>query len=106
MYRSPFMSVISAVSIIASVVGIIFFLINPTVTVVCGILTFLNSIIQVIWGDQNNLSTEFITIIISIIIALIAKLSTFHVVCFALCLVETLMTIIGWIVMFVNIKKF
>lgn len=105
MNQSPFISVIGAISTIASIVGAIFFFINPTVTIICAIISALNSILQVTFGDQNNITTEIAAIIIAVIVALIIQKPVFLIVCFAICLVEALMSVLGWIFMFTFYKK-
>ena len=85
------------VSSIASMIGIVCFFINPTITIICGILSLVNSILQVAFSDQNNLSTEITTIIIAIILALIIKTPIIPLIALFLCGVEILMLIISWI---------
>lgn len=106
MRPSPLATIFGILSVVAAIVGVIFFFINPTVTIVCAVISILNSIIQVVCGDQNNLTTEIATIVIAIIIALIADISIFNTICFALCIVEALMTVIGWIFMLVAGRRF
>jgi len=49
------------------------------------------------WGEQNNLVTEFMTIAIGFIIALIFHLDIFACIAFALCLASVIMTVATWI---------
>lgn len=92
---SPFLS------FIASIIGIICYFTNiTTVTIICGIITLLDSAAQVFWGSQKNFNTEFITIVIGIIIALIFKLSIFPCVFLCLCIGSALLTVIGWVFLF------
>ena len=105
MNKSPFISILGAISTIASIVGIIFFFINPTVTIVCAAISALNSILQVTFADQNNITTEIVTIIIAVIVAFIIQKPIFPIICFALCLGDTLMSVLGWISMFIFYKK-
>ena len=106
MYQNPFAKFTSVLSILASIIGVRFFFINPTITIICAVVTLFNSVVQTVCGDQNNLNTEIFTVVIAIIIALIAELSIFNIIGFALCIVETLMNIIGWIIMLVTTKKY
>ena len=106
MYQNPFAKFTSVLSILASIIGAIFFFVNPTITIVCAIICVFNSIVQVICRNQKNLITEILTVIIAIIIAAIADLLIFDTICFALCIVEALMNIFGWIFMFVAMKKY
>lgn len=105
MNKSFFITILGAVSTIASIVGIIFFFIDPTVTIICAIISALNSILQIALGDQNNITTEIVTIIIAVIVALIMQKTIFPIICFALCLVDALMSILGWISMFAFYKS-
>ena len=105
MNKSPFISILGAISTITSVIGIIFFFINPTVTIVCAAISALNSLLQITFGDQSNITTEIVTIIIAIIVALIIQKPIFPIICFALCLGDTLMSVLGWISMFIFYKK-
>ena len=98
--------IIGFVSSISAIVGVVFWFINPTVTIVCALITIIDSIIQVIFGDQNNLTSEIATVIISAIISLIAKTPTFETICFGLCLVAAVFAIIGWISMLISYKNF
>lgn len=93
------------ISSLTSILGTIFYFFNPTVTIVCAILSILNSLIQVVFGDQNNLNTEIATIIIAAIVALFIKTSIFNFTCFAICAVDSLILIIGWIFMIFTYKK-
>lgn len=105
MNRHPFVSVLSVIDIIAVIIGCIFYFINPTVTIICGVITAINSVTQVVWGDQNNFSTEIATIIISLIIASLADLPIFEFICFILCAVDLLMLVVGWIISLVYSRK-
>ncbi len=84
---------------IISIIGIIFFFVNPTVTTVCACFSIINSFIQVIYGDQKNFSTEILTVIIAIIISGIAGISYWNTICLSLCIADVLLTVLGWISM-------
>lgn len=105
MNQSPIASIFHVLSILAAIIGIIFFFINPAITIVCAIISVLNSIIQVVFGGQNNLNTEIATIIIAVIIALIIDTSIINIICFALCAADILMLISGWIFMLIMYKR-
>ena len=98
-------NIIGAISTLVSFVGVIGFFFNPTITVVCGIISAADSLLQFFFGQQNNLSTEIFTVIVSLIIALIFKLSILTTICFALCLVSAIFSILGWIQMFTLMRK-
>lgn len=99
MYKSPTAQISSIVSTLAAIVGIITYFINPTITIICGIISFINSLIQIFFGDQNNITTEIITIIIGLIAALIFDAPIFACICFALCIGEILLLLIGWLML-------
>lgn len=102
MYQSPFAKFFNILSFLAVIIGVIAFFINPVITIFCGVISIMNSIIQVVMADQNNLNTEIATIIVAVIIALIFDLSIINIVSFALCAIELLMTVLGWIFMFIS----
>lgn len=105
MDKSPFFSILGLISTIASIIGIIFFFINPTVTIICAVISALNSILQVAFGDQNNITTEIVTIIIAVIVALIIQKPIFPIICFAICIADAIMSVLGLISMFIFYKK-
>ena len=105
MHRYRFTTVFGFVSTLSSIAGLICFFINPTVTVVCGITSVINSLIQRIWGEQNSLTTEIITIFIAMLVAVFADLYWLTCTSFALCLVETVFALIGWIVIAMQKSK-
>ena len=106
MYDFSAVSKISNVlSTISSIVGTIFFFINIKVTIICAILAIIDSFIQVIFGDQNNLVTEILTVIVAVIVALIRDANIFHYAAFALCVVSAVFTVIGWIFMLFAYKS-
>ena len=105
MHKSSFTNIVSVLSIVLCIVGIVFFFINPIITVICGVFSALNSIIQILFGEQNGLTTEVITIAIAAVIAKITNSSTIIAICFGLCIIDLLFSIIGWSVMFFTFKR-
>ena len=100
------MKALGFISSISAIIGTVFWFINPTITIICAVISALNSIVQVCFGEQTNLVTEIATIIISAIIALIAKTPIFITICFGICITDAVMSILGWITMFVSYKNF
>lgn len=92
-----FLNAFGFISSLISIIGIILFFINPVFTFFCASFSIINSILQVFVGEQNNFSTEILTIIIAIIIAFVAKISYINTISFALCVSDALLSIIGWI---------
>lgn len=105
MYRYRFVNVCGFISILVSIAGVICFFINPTITIVCGVVSVINSLIQRFFGEQNSLITEFFTIFVAIIVAVIAKLAILQTVSFALCLDETILGVIGWIIVAIKLNR-
>ncbi len=101
MNNSSLVTFFKIFNLITSTLGIIFFFINPIFTLICGILSLLNSVVQVVEGEQNNFNTEIATIIICCIIALIFKLNLFYFISFILCVADIVMLLAGWIVVLV-----
>lgn len=97
MSKSTVVTFFQAISSIGSVVGIVFFFINPIITILCGVLSLLSSIINVTYGDQNNLSTEISTIIIASVVALFTNLNWLEFSTFLLCTAEIIVLIVGWL---------
>jgi hypothetical protein len=64
---------------------------------ICAGISILNSTIQVIWGGQNNLSTEIGTCLIFLIISFFVETSWYATMAFGLCIVEALMGTLGTI---------
>ena len=95
--RMLFLNILGFIITLTSILGIIFFFINPVITIVCAVLSILNSVIQIFAGQQNNFTTELITGIIAVIIAFIAKISYINTICIALCIGDVLMNIMGLI---------
>lgn len=93
-------------STLTSSVGIVFFFINPVVTLFCAVFSLLNSWIQVVFAEQNNLNTEVFTVIIACLVALIFNLNYLNTIAFAICIGDAVLSIVGWIAMFFTYKKF
>lgn len=90
-------TVSSFVGFVASITGIISFLLNnPIITVICAVVTLVDSGIQIFIGDQNSFITEILTVLIGAIIGLITKIGIFSGIAVALCFVCAFMTLLGW----------
>ena len=106
MYRQNTLSTISGtVGTISSFVGSIFFFININVTIICALILIVDSFIQVIFGEQNNLTTEVLTVIVAIIVALIIDANILHTIVFAMCIVTAVFSILGWVLMLISYKR-
>lgn len=88
-------------STLTSVLGIIFYFVNPVVTIYCAVFTLIDSIMQIRYGGQNNFCTEALEIIIGSAIALIAKLNYWYTVSFVICIGTLLLWFIGIISMMI-----
>lgn len=94
-----FLNLLGFISAIVSIAGIVLFFFNPALTIICAIVSIINSLLQVFIGEQNNFSTEILTIVIAAIISFIAKISYINTICFALCISNALFYIVGLIFM-------
>lgn len=92
-------------SFVASIVGIVFFFIKPIITLFCSIVTVLLSIFDCIWGEQTNFNTEIATIIIAIVICCFTHTPIFYGIGFALCITEFLFSLIGYISLWIKLRK-
>ena len=99
-------NLLSNISGIVSLIGSVFFFINPVVTIFCAVFSLINSYIQVVYGSQRNFTTEITTMIIGLIVALLAKLSIANTIAFSLCLADAVMFVIGWIGLIISYFKF
>lgn len=93
-------------STISSIVGVIaFFTDSFPLLLICAGISLINSLIQVIFGDQNNLSTEISTVIISLIISFFVKAQWYIVISLGLCVVESAVCVLGWVTMLIMTRK-
>ena len=92
------MKFLSAITLICAILGIIFTFINPIVSIICASICIIHSICNVIFGDQNNLSSEIMTVIGAVIIALIFDFNILNTICFFICLAEFILRIVSVIV--------
>jgi len=69
------------------------------IVLLCGIVSLINSFIQIIFGEQNSIITEAVTIVIALIISVVFDISWLIVVPLTLCIVDFIITILGWIQM-------
>lgn len=96
----------STLSTLVSIVGAICFFAFPPLTYFCGAFSLLNSFIQLIFGEQKNLTTEISTAILGLIVALLVKGNILLYIAFMLCIGEIFTTIIGWILIAIMKNKY
>lgn len=90
--------IIQLVSVIASVAGIVFYFLGTEwVAILCGSITLIDSILQCASGRQNNMSTEFLTGLIGLVIAILNDLPEIPCIGVSLCIGNIAMLIGGWI---------
>lgn len=90
-------SLLGAAAVVAMVVGIVFYFLGyETVTIVCAVITLIDSAYRVFFGDQHNFKTEAIAAIIGLIVALIFHLNILPCIAVALCIEATAAFVIGW----------
>ena len=97
MRQSPTCAFFQFASFVSSVLGIIFFFSNPTVTIYCACICILNSLIQVTSGSQNNIGSEIFTIIVAMVVAAIIKKPMLDIVVFAICLSDIAFLVLGYV---------
>ena len=91
-------NIFGGLSFVTSVIGLVlFFSIGADFIIWFALFSLLSSIINVIWGEQNGLTTEEITAIIGAIIAGSTKLTLLQGVSIALCFGDAIFQIIGWV---------
>ena len=91
-------SILGFFSTFSSAVGIIAFFTNSsTLLLICVSISLINSIVQVIWGQQNNLNTEIATVVIFFIISFFTKSPWYIIISFGLCLIEVIMWLLSLI---------
>lgn len=105
MKTNLFITFLGVTATILSILGIVFFFINPFITFLCAVFSLFNSVIQICFGYQNNFNTETSTIIIGLIISLIIKQPILKIVSLFVCVADILFLVSGWIVMFLLYKK-
>ena len=97
--NNSFSTTVGVVSTISAIIGIVFFFINPIVTIVCGCITILNSLVQITFGGQNNIATEIITALIGLIVSLFVGSPIFLTICFALCIGDAVISTLGYVML-------
>ena len=101
-----FTTILGILSTITSAVGIIAFFNQATVLLcICAVISIVNSLAQVISGSQNNLNTEIATVVIFSITSFFTDSGWLNMIAFGLCVVEVVMTVLGWIMMLFLMKK-
>lgn len=94
-------------AVICSVIGIITYYTGfPVATYICAAITIADSLIQIIWGDQNNPVTEIVTAVIGLIIALIAQIPILPCIAVALCFGTAIVTLLGIIGRLASTRSF
>jgi hypothetical protein len=82
-----FVEYMAVFEFIAVVAGIIcFFTGHETITLFCAAFSLLHSFLNVVFGDQNGLGTEILTMLIGVIVAVVFKLDMLSVVAVAVCI--------------------
>ena len=99
-------NIISAISTIFAIAGIVcFFCGLRTITIICAVVTIIDSFVQIRWGDQNNFVTEIIAAIVGVFVALFTKTNIVHLISVALCIWCIVALLFGWIYLIVITRK-
>lgn len=98
MEHKLFVSISGLIADIAGCTGIVMYFIGmPIITVICASITIIDSIVQVVWGGQNNFITEVIAIIIGIIVGYVFNIHIVNSISLVLCIFCTVFLVIGLI---------
>ena len=99
-------SLFGIASVITSAIGTVaFFTHSYTLLIVCAVISIADSLIQIIWGEQNNLNTEIATIVIFSVVSFFSNVKWIILVSFGLCISSLLITIVGWVLILFFIKR-
>jgi len=82
-----FVEVLGGIEFFVAIAGIVcFFTGHETITLFCAAFSILHSFLNVVFGEQNGFGTEFLTVFVGLIVAVVFKLDMFSVVAVALCI--------------------
>lgn len=67
--KKVLVSIFPLISIIISIVGTFGYVLNWPITILifCGVIVLLNSLFQVLWGEQNGFTTEITALILAVV---------------------------------------
>lgn len=92
--KAGFTFITMLISIIAAIIGIIFFYQgNTNVTIICAAVAIVDSIIQFKWGGLTSFFTIILASVIGIIVASFTKSSTIDIVSVAICMETSLLSL-------------
>lgn len=95
MYK--FAVIISHVSGVTSIIGLICAFVYPPLALVLGGFSLFTSVMNVWFGDQNNFVTEIIAIGVGVVIGLLFEVDMVVAIAGAVCGLEAVIAIVGWI---------
>lgn len=89
-----------ATNVITSIIGIVaFFLGAYWLLYICAALSVLHSLLNLRYGEQKNLGSEIMALIIAAIVVLAAHLPGPPVMCVSLCMLDVLLGIVSLVVL-------
>ncbi len=88
------------------IIGSICYFFNPVITVICAIISVIESITNFLRGAQNSLITEIFTLVIGFILALVFNQNIFLFLCFSLCAGAAITFVLGTIIFFILNKMY
>jgi len=95
--RGAVTGILQVVATVCSILGIVFYFVSDArVTIACAIVCFISSFVNVFWGEQNSLITEFIATGIGMFVAHLCDLDMLSTASLALCIENISMMVIGW----------
>ena len=103
------LTITNILTIPASIIGIISYFVFPAsfplIVLVCACICILHSILNVLFGGQNNLATEIITILIGVAVAYFFHFNMRNSICVAICVAELLFSVIPFLFLFLSLGK-
>ncbi len=86
------------ISSLFAVAGIVFYFLGFVwITILCALISISDSIIQVVWGEQNSFATEILAAFIGVVVSIFAHVPLFGVVALAICIESTALLLIGFL---------
>lgn len=93
-----FVETLGGIELFVFLAGVVFYFTgNVTYTYFCAAFSLLHSFLNVVFGDQNDWSSELATMLIAVVISLIIKKQMLDIIAVALCIASVLFGLPGLI---------
>lgn len=100
------LNILSILSIPTSILGLVTFSSNPSITIICALIALFDCLANVFCKSQDNVSKEVIAIIVGIIVAVINDFPWYLGAAAGLCLATAIMNTLGFIfILFTSRRK-